>query len=420
MRPPLVLYSVDLGGYDSGPTLRPGSDLAEVRVLFSDTPVDRPGWRNVVVPRHFEDTKRSVQYLKTRPDLLFGEEVAAIWVDGNLQDIRLDAGAMDRLVAPPGVVVAAPPHRQRSTLRAEARTVEELGLDTPAAVGRALGLLDAMRFPDESGLSATMFVYRDLRDARVRAGDTAWQRMILRGSRRDQLSFNAAYWSAGLRVHDIPVPWPKPNELFTRRPHARARHRRVGEDAAHPAFLSAPDAFVDEDWTHADVAVLRDLTATLPGDATLAWGARPPADIAFALPCPALAAARMALRAAARGAACIRDESDSHGINAALCLAANPAAVVLADLPEVAAHRLRRAFGERLRPASSPGPPADLVLLGQRDTGGVARVLPAPATGVLVVLPADAPAGPGLRGLLARGWREETLAEGWLRRLAPP
>jgi hypothetical protein len=419
MRPPLILYSVNLGGYDTGPALRPGLDRADERVLFSDVPIERPGWRNVVVPRHFEDTKRTVQYFKTRPDLLFGEEVATVWVDGSLHDIRLDAEAMDTLVAPPGVVVAAPPHRRRTTLRAEARTVEELGLDTPAAIRRAIGLLDGMGFPDESGLSATLFVYRDLRDARVRAADSAWQRMILCGSRRDQLSFNAAFWAAGLRAHDIPVHWPKPNALFTLLPHRRARNRRVGEDAAHPAFLPVPDAFADEAWTHAEVALLRDLTAPT-GDATLAWGMGPPGAPAFALPSPALAAARMALRAAARSAACIRDETDSHGIHAALCLRANPAAVVLADLPDATAQRLRRAFGDRLRPAQSPGPPADLVLLGQRDTGGVARVPPAPGASVLVVLPPDAPAGPGLCGLVAAGWREDAPAAGWLRRLTRP
>ncbi|BDG70806.1 hypothetical protein Rmf_07350 [Roseomonas fluvialis] len=415
-----MLYSVNLGGYDAGPVLHPGTDRVDERVLFSDVPIERLGWRNVVVPHHFEDTKRTVQYLKTRPDLLFGEEVATVWVDGSLHDIRLDAEAMDGLVAPPGVVVAAPPHRRRTTLRAEARTVEALGLDTPAAIRRAVGLLDAMGFPDQSGLSATLFVYRDLRDARVRAADSAWQRMILRGSRRDQLSFNAAYWSAGLRTHDIPVPWAAPNALFTLLPHRRARNRRVGDDAAHPAFLPVPDAFVDEAWTHADVAILRDLTVPAAGDGTLAWGASPPADPAFSLPSPALAAARMALSAAASRAACIRDETDSQGIHAALCLRANPAAVVLADLPDAAARRLRRAFGDRLRSAASPGPAADLVLLGQRDTGGVARVPPAPGASVLVVLPPDVPPGPGLCGLVAAGWREEAPAAGWLRRLARP
>jgi hypothetical protein len=420
MKPPLILYAANLGGYDAGPDLHPDSDQADQRVLFSDVPIERRGWRNVVVPRHFDDAKRTVQYLKTRPDLLFGEEVATVWVDGSLRDIRLDAEAMGTHVAPPGVVVAAPPHGMRSTLRAEAKVVAEHGLDTQAAIRRGLELLDAMEFPDRSGLSATLFVYRDLRDARVRAADRAWQRLILLGSRRDQLSFNAAYWSAGLRAHDIAVDWTKPNALFTVRPHRRAGNRRIGEDTAHPAFRPVPDGFADEAWTHAEVAILRDLTVAGPDDANLAWGATPPADPAFALPSPDLAAARTALRGAARAARRIRDDSDSLGIHAALCLMANPAAVVLADLPMSAAQRLRRAFGDRVRPTAEATSPADLVLVGQRDTGAALRAAPGPGATVLVALPPDTPAGPGVRGLFAEGWREETPGPGWLRRLVPP
>ncbi len=415
MRPPLVLYSANIGGYDRGPELHAATDttLVSERILFSDQPITLAGWRNVVVPAYFRDAKRTVQYLKTRPDLLFGEAVTTIWADANLRDIRIDAAAMDRLVAPPGVVVAAPPHTHRSTLRAEAKEVARIGLDTPAAIDRALALLDAMQFPDQSGLSVGGFLYRDLRDPRVCAAMRTWHRMMLLGSRRDQLSFNAALWSAGLRAHDIPVHWGRPNELYTLRPHRRATHRRIAEDAGHPAHIPIPEQFAHEDWRHADVSLLRDLargTPVAPGTACLVWGLEMPGGADFALPAPDAAAAREALRDAARAARCIRDDSDAQGVHAALCLMANPDAVVLADLPDTAVERLRRSFGDRVRPTATPGLVPDLVLVGD--------ALPAlPQAGTALVI------GPlhdhAVQALRAAGWREEEVpgAAGWLRRL---
>lgn len=418
MRPPLVLYSANIGGYDRGPQLHGEMDANwfSERILFSDQPVAWPGWSNVVVPAYFRDPKRTVQYLKTRPDLLFGEAVATIWVDATLRDIRLDDAAMDRLVAPPGVVVAAPPHTLRATLRAEAEVVARFGLDTPTAIARALALLDAMEFPDRSGLSATAFVYRDLRDPRVRAANRTWQRMILHGSRRDQLSFNAALWSAGLRAHDIPVHWGRPNEIYTLGPHRRAVQRRIADDATHPAQTPIPEQVAQEDWSHADLAILRDLARCAPAaprTAGLVWGLDDRGGIDFALPAPDLAPAREALRAAARAARCIRDDSDAQGVHAALCLMANPNAVVLADLPDPAVDRLRRRFGDRLRPMATPGLVPDLLLLGGNPPE-------APASGTALVI---GPPGGGREhaalALRAQGWREEECPDGsgWLQRL---
>jgi hypothetical protein len=420
--PRLVVYSANIGGYDRGPVLHPATDQADERILFSDAPIEHPGWRNVVVPQHFADAKRSVQYLKTRPDLLFGEDVTTVWVDGSLREVRLDADIMQRLVAPPGVVASAPPHLRRTTLRAEAAVVERRRLDTPDAIRRGLALLDSMAFPDRSGLSAASFVYRDLRDPRVRAADQAWFRMILTGSRRDQLSFNAAYWSAGLRVHDIAIDWGLPNEVFSRAAHRRPVHRELSattEGAGeHPALAPLPEGFAEEAWTHGDLAVLRDI-ARLPvapgSSANLAWGAKVPDAPEFALPSPALAPARRALRAAALEARLILDASTGQGIHAALCLRDNPAARVMADLAPAAMERLRRAFGERILPVAAVTERPDLVLLDAR--GGRAEAAAAEAEAVIALGPPDA----GMRDLLAAGWVCELPGSGaeWLRRLRP-
>jgi hypothetical protein len=418
----LVVYSANIGGYDWGPALHPATDQADERILFSDAPIDRPGWRNVVVPSHFADAKRNVQYLKTRPDLLFGEDARTVWVDASLRQVRLDADIMQRLVAPPGVVASAPPHLRRTTLRKEALVVERHRLDTPEAVRRGLALLDAMGFPDRSGLSAASFVYRDLRDPRVRAADQAWFRMILAGSRRDQLSFNAAYWSAGLRVHDIAIDWRRPNELFSRAAHRSPVHRELSVTMAgpgeHPALATLPEAFTEEGWTHGDLAVLRDI-ARLPvataGSANLAWGASVPDAPEFALPSPALAPARRALRAAALGARLILDASTGQGIHAALCLRANPAARVLADLAPAAMERLRRAFGDRILPVSAVAERADLILLDARGDGAEAAA--AGAAAVIALGPPEA----GMRDLLAAAWVCEPPGPGsdWLRWVRP-
>jgi hypothetical protein len=223
-------------------------------------------------------------------------------------------------------------------------------------------------------------------------------------------------------VHDIAIDWRIPNEIFSKAAHRKSVHRQLcvttGEAGQHPALAALPAGFADEAWTHGDLAVLRDiarLPAATGSSANLAWGAKAPDEPEFALPSPALAPARRALRAAALEARLILDASAGQGIHAALCLRDNPAARVMADLAPAAMERLRRAFGDRILPVSAVTERPDLVLLDAR--GGRAEAAAAEAEAVIALGPPDA----GMRDLLAAGWVCELPGSGaeWLRRLRP-
>jgi hypothetical protein len=132
-------------------------------------------------------------------------------------------------------------------------------------------------FEDDRGLSATMFLIRDLQDPRVRVFDQHWWSNILEGSRRDQLGFEAASWATGVPIRHLDVDWRLPNELFLRTEHRNSVRRSVssaarqGVDKPTRFNLSGlPDAYPNppywqEQWTSDALALIRELNTVVVG-----------------------------------------------------------------------------------------------------------------------------------------------------------
>jgi len=222
MTPPeRICYSVILNGYDPLPTVV--GDTNGIRfVCFTDSPAafDNCGiWTLVEVPQYFSDPKLVSGYLKANAHRLFGHNARSLWVDGSLYDIAVSAAFSEE------TAIAALPHRKRTTVSEEIDQVVSLGLEHPANAARHRALLRDTGFPDTGGLTATMFLLRDHRNARVRLCNEYWWQVISSGIRRDQLSFDYACWASHAALQYLDADWQKPNRYFSRRRHKNPLER---------------------------------------------------------------------------------------------------------------------------------------------------------------------------------------------------
>jgi hypothetical protein len=297
----VFVYTAITGSYDEPPTFR---DLDESIACFCFTDALRElpePWQLQPIPSYFGDPKLTSGFLKTHPHLLFPADSTVVWVDGNLDELSLSVAGVDQLLGDRSVAV--PAHRERDRVRDEAEVVARLQLDDPVRVQRLLQSLQTAGFPDDLGLSATMFLVRDLSDPAMPRMNETWWRAIAELSRRDQLTFEFALWRSGLRKRVIEADYREPNELFVRKPHAAPQLRVLDQDvgsarAQTTAWLSvATDppghgtpVWYQERWTSAAAALLRRLngargqscasrTGEGYGHGQVAVGERTPPDI---------------------------------------------------------------------------------------------------------------------------------------------
>ena len=364
----VVVYSAIIGSYDTQPVVRSASSDIEF-LLVSDSPVARTPWKQVQVDRYWKDNKLTSGYIKTHPHLFVSDDSITVWVDANLGRLDLNSDSIRTMVDE--TPVWAFPHLIRSSVKDEARTVINSSLDHSWRVMRHMTRLESLGFPDDVGLSATMFLIRDLADPRVRQLNRTWWRGVLDGSRRDQLSFEPAAWAAGIDVRHLDVDWRVENEWAKRTDHSDPQTRQVvgvTEDQSDPTAFDLgplpsgyPDpAFCyDEEWTAKDLAVIKAQNAAvvqsgeqLEGNyCHLHWarvGAATPPD-------PRRGWKREYLRRCMSGVQSVLEVGFNAGHSAAIMLLENPEVRITAvDIGSHAYSRpcadvLAREFGGRLR-----------------------------------------------------------------------
>jgi hypothetical protein len=249
------------------------SDDSQVGRAWKRSPWKRSPWKRVSVDRYWQDDKLTSGYVKTHPHLFTSPDAISVWVDANLDKIRIDSDRIRDLVR--SSPIAAFPHLTRRTVRDEALKVVENELDVGWRVRRHMDRLRSLGFSDDVELSATMFVVRDLGDPRQRLFNQQWWKSILGGSRRDQLGFEAAGWITGVEVNHLDADWREPNEWFVRREHSNPEGRRIDStldvyDAASNWFnlVGLPDefpepAYYEEEWTALELRVNQALNAVV-------------------------------------------------------------------------------------------------------------------------------------------------------------
>lgn len=181
----IAIYTAVIGSYDDlkQPLVAlPNCDL----FVFSEEPVNAPGW--TVVPRKLTqgDTSREARFIKLHPHLFFQNYDISIWLDANItikDDIRPLLNVLQD-----GAYCASFIHPFRDCVYEEARECVALGKDSSVTMLDQIERYRQEEYPPHAGLWETNVLVRRHNDPRCIELMTAWWRELQHGSRRDQLS----------------------------------------------------------------------------------------------------------------------------------------------------------------------------------------------------------------------------------------
>jgi len=106
-------------------------------------------------------------------------------------------------------------HHARRSIYEEAKVCRDYGLDRPKVIDAQIARYRAEGLPEETGLVEAPVILRR-HTAAVRAFNEAWWAELVRGSRRDQLSFNYVAWKHGFSHAEFPLTLATRNGLFVK------------------------------------------------------------------------------------------------------------------------------------------------------------------------------------------------------------
>ena len=166
--------------------------------LFTDKPV--PTEHAIV--RHSPmlipgDPTRSARMYKLLPHVFLPDYELTLWMDGDFVLNDVDVLGMEREYLSK-THLATFTHRFRQCAYDEAKECLARRLDDPDVIARQMEFYRSAGYPEQIGLAETGIQLRRSQELSIKAFGAEWWREVLRGSRRDQLSFNFTAWRIGL------------------------------------------------------------------------------------------------------------------------------------------------------------------------------------------------------------------------------
>lgn len=184
-----VIYTAISGGFDDLIQHTYVSKDADY-VCYTDQNVPNPGiWEIRPLETQHLDRVRSAKYYKMSPNELFPTYQFSVWIDGNI-DVLNDAlqCSVEALILGKKVI-ASNIHFSRDCSYAEALVCRNSLLDDSAVILRQIEYLEQLEFPHNYGLFESNMIFREHHQPSNIALMRSWWDMVLRFSRRDQLSF---------------------------------------------------------------------------------------------------------------------------------------------------------------------------------------------------------------------------------------
>ncbi|MHC4757135.1 MAG: class I SAM-dependent methyltransferase [Planctomycetota bacterium] len=266
----LIIYTAIFGHYDTElPNLQIFNNIDYKAICYTDSDIVNVDnkWKIIKAPRYFHDNKLNSLFFKCLAHILFPNNELTIWIDGNLHDVRIFRHLIDRILY--NSPVATPKHVQRNSIFEEASFCSSVNLDNPLKIEKHCLQLSTYNLHMTGDLSATMFLFRDLSDWRVRAMNTTWWNMIINGSRRDQLSFDAALKFHGLASTSLGVKWWTNNTIFSQKKHSH--ERKIAENKKEFYFSTLntkglppnyPNTkYQEENWDSTTLTIINELNS---------------------------------------------------------------------------------------------------------------------------------------------------------------
>ena len=204
----IEVYSCVTGNYDNVSqslfSALPEIDCDARFTLFTDAQMERKkaGWN--IKPLAYEELcrRRSARWHKVNSHLLFPDAEITVWIDGSqaFKPIKLYAD----LVGPhmTGFHIATFKHPVRTCIYQEAQACKMLKKDNPLLIDKQVYKYRKMGYPSFNGMVETACVIRKNKKP-ITEFNQVWWNEIDNNSLRDQLSFNFAIFSKGLKYQTI-------------------------------------------------------------------------------------------------------------------------------------------------------------------------------------------------------------------------
>ena len=146
------------------------------------------------------DNTRNNRYHKLHPHLLFPQYNQSIYIDAN---INILSSFLFNLIKATDENFLLPRHFKSTCIYQEYREVLAVKLDDPSLVEQERQLLKESGMPEQYGFCENNVLYRKHHDPQVKLLMQNWWKMVVKYSKRDQLSLTYLLWKQGIHPANI-------------------------------------------------------------------------------------------------------------------------------------------------------------------------------------------------------------------------
>lgn len=192
-------------------------------VCYTDTPITNPGiWDIRPLEYRGYDNNRNAKYYKLFPDILFPDYEYSIWIDGNIDLLDNDLENRVNYLIENGNLISANIHFERNCVYEEAYTCIKYQLDDPFIIQSFVQYLKDHNYPYQIGLFEMNIIFRNHHNFEIIALMHDWWKMIIRFSKRDQLSFMYALYQNKMHCEAMYPMSHRKRKGFLFKPHNRS------------------------------------------------------------------------------------------------------------------------------------------------------------------------------------------------------
>lgn len=255
-----VIYTAISGGFDDLIQHTYVSKDADY-VCFTDRAVIHPGiWEIRPLETQHLDRVRSAKYYKMFPNELFPTVQFSVWIDGNIDVLTNQLEQRVAKLVASNTHLAANVHFERNCAYEEALVCCRLQLDDLAVISNQLKHLSQQGFPRDYGLFEMNMILRQHHHPQSIALMQSWWDMIVRFSRRDQISFTFVLYQHQMTCEKLFPRNPRFDHDFVYKGHNKKMRSLL--------YIDTGDGFHQDKTVFAECFVGKDTAFKLVFDVT--------------------------------------------------------------------------------------------------------------------------------------------------------
>lgn len=219
-------------------------------ICYTDQLVQHPGiWEIRPLQTPHLDRVRSAKYHKMFPNELFPTVQFSVWIDGNMDVLNAALEhRVDDLMAS-NTLLATNVHFERNCAYEEALACCWYQLDDVRVISNQVKYLNQQGFPHDYGLFETNMMVRDHHHPLNIALMQSWWGMIVRFSRRDQISFTYVLYQHQMTCAKLFPRNPRFGHDFIYKGHNKKLKSQLYIDTGdgfHPGQIVVAECFVSQ------------------------------------------------------------------------------------------------------------------------------------------------------------------------------